>query len=290
MPNPTEAPAKRQSQFVPADGHVARRISSGPVMPIGGAEEKGHSAAILRRFVKLAGGAKANILLIPTASEDAAEAAERYYKAFVQELGANSCEPLLLADRDEANSPEIVNRLEDITGIFISGGGQARLVETLVGTVLMDAIRAANANGVIVSGTSAGASILADHLLVGGSGIGEDGSNSASPRRSMVDIGAGFGLMHDVTIDQHFSQRGRIGRLLSVFAAMPGLLAIGLDEDTAALVLPSGELEVVGSGSVTILDGRSSTSDYFDRKPGEVLTVLNSSMHVLGPGRRFDLH
>ena len=105
----------------------------------------------------------------------------------------------------------------------------------------------------------------------------------------MVELVAGFGLLQDVIVDQHFSQRGRMGRLLAVFAANPGLLGIGLDEDTAVLIDREGILEVLGSNMVTIVDGRDATSDYYEREVGEVLTVVRSSLHVLGPGRHFNL-
>jgi cyanophycinase len=96
-------------------------------------------------------------------------------------------------------------------------------------------------------------------------------------------------LLQDLIVDQHFSQRGRMGRLLSAFAANPGLLGVGLDEDTAVLIDREGMLEVLGTGMVTVVDGRNATSDYFGREVGEVLTVADSHLSVLGPGRRFDL-
>src|SRR3712207_3572256 len=97
----------------------------------------------------------------------------------------------------------------------------------------------------------------------------------------MVELVAGFGLLQDVIIDQHFSQRGRMGRLLAAFAANPGLLGIGLDEDTAVLIDREGMLEVLGSNMVTIIDGRDTVSDFFEREEGEVLTITDSSLHVL---------
>ncbi len=158
----------------------------------------------------------------------------------------------------------------------------------LVGTLVMECIRIRNADGVIVAGTSAGASILSALMMAGGTGIGGD-SNGAAARKGMVDVVAGFGLLQDIIIDQHFSQRGRMGRLLSVFAGTPGLVGIGLDEDTAVLIDREGTLEVLGSNMVTIVDGRDTVSDYFDREEGEVLTITGSSLHVLSGGRQFDL-
>jgi cyanophycinase len=161
------------------------------------------------------------------------------------------------------------------------------LVRFLVGTLVMECIRMRNADGVIVAGTSAGASIVPAHVMAGGTGVGGN-SNDAAARKGMVDVVAGFGLLQDMIIDQHFSQRGRLGRLLAAFAANPGLLGIGLDEDTAVLIDREGTLEVLGSNMVTIVDGRDTVSDYFDREEGEILTITGSSLHVLASGRRFD--
>ena len=104
----------------------------------------------------------------------------------------------------------------------------------------------------------------------------------------MVELVAGFGLLQDVIVDQHFSQRGRMGRLLATFAATRAARH-RLDEDTAVLIDREGMLEVLGSNMVTIVDGRDATSDYYEREVGEVLTVVRSSLHVLGPGRHFNL-
>lgn len=264
------------------------RKTQGPVMPIGGAEEKNGDGTdkILQRFLKLAGGARANLLVVPTASEVPDEVAKDYIRAFTK-LGAKSVDVLDISQREDANSEAAQEKIAGATGIYITGGAQSRLVELLIGTTAMEAIRQCNREGVVVAGTSAGASILASHMMLGGTGLaGNSGSTAA--RKNMVEMVAGFGLLEDVIIDQHFSERGRMGRLLSVFATNPGLLSIGLDEDTA-VVIENGTLEVMGSGMVTIINGRNARSDYFDRDVGDVLTVADSHLFVLGPGRRFDL-
>ncbi|MDF3040781.1 MAG: cphB [Thermomicrobiales bacterium] len=265
----------------------SRRMSQGPVMPIGGAEETEPGGEVLERFVDLAGGKNARIAIIPTASDDPQRSGEGYAKLF-RELGAKKADWLRVEQRTDANAEEALALLREATGIYITGGDQARLVRLLVGTLVMECIRLRNADGVIVAGTSAGASILSALMMAGGTGIGGD-SNGAAARKGMVDVVAGFGLLQDIIIDQHFSQRGRMGRLLSVFAGTPGLVGIGLDEDTAVLIDREGTLEVLGSNMVTIVDGRDTISDYFDREEGEVLTITGSSLHVLADGRQFDL-
>ncbi len=278
--------AKQNTSATPVASAPVRQTHQGPVLPIGGAEERELGGEILERFVALAGGDAARIAVIPTAAGEPQESGERYVKLFGK-MGAAHADWLRVAKRADANSDEALALLEQATGVFVTGGGQARLVELLGGTRVMECIRERNAAGVVVAGTSAGASIVAAHALVGGSGITPSGD--AAARKGMVELAAGWGLLQDVVIDQHFSQRGRLGRLLSAFAANPGLVGIGLDEDTAALIDRDGILETLGNGMVTIVDGRDATSDYFERQPGEVLTVARSSLHVLGPGRRFDL-
>src|SRR5215218_10401748 len=266
-----------------------RRLRQGPVMPIGGAEEKSQNQGqeVLERFFDLAGKKRARIVVVPTASEEPEEAGKTYVEAFTR-LGAHSVDVLEINERRDANEGPAIELLEQATGIFVTGGDQARLVSLLTGTKVMECIRQRNAQGVVVAGTSAGASAVASHMLVGGTGLAGD-SNDAAARKGMVELVSGFGLLQDLISDQHFSQRGRMGRLLAAFAANPGLLGVGLDEDTAVLIDREGMLEVLGSNMVTIVDGRDATSDYYEREVGDVLTVVRSSLNVLGPSRKFDL-
>jgi cyanophycinase len=273
---------------VPVSSAPVRQVCQGPVMPIGGAEETSPGSDVLERFMELAGGERARIAIIPTASEEAQDAGERYVKVF-RKLGAAEADWLRVETRDDANTESTLELLRNASGIFITGGDQARLVSLLAGTLVMECIRLRNADGVVVAGTSAGASIVSAHLMSGGTGLAGN-SNDAAARKGMVELVAGFGLLQDIIVDQHFSQRGRMGRLLASFAANPGLLGIGLDEDTAVLIDREGVLEVLGSNMVTIVDGRDATSDYSEREIGDVLTVVRSSLNVLGPGRKFDLN
>jgi cyanophycinase len=271
----------------PVASAPSRRVAQGPVMPIGGAEETEPGGEILERFIDLAGGKKARIAIIPTASDDPQRSGEGYATLF-REMGAKEADWLRVERREDANAEEALSLLREATGIYITGGDQARLVRLLVGTLVMECIRMRNADGVIVAGTSAGASILSALMMAGGTGVGGD-SNGSAARKGMVDVVAGFGLLQDIIVDQHFSQRGRMGRLLSVFAGTPGLIGLGLDEDTAVLIDRKGTLEALGSNMVTIVDGRNTISDYFDREEGEILTITGSSLHVLADGRHFDL-
>jgi len=249
-------------------------------MPIGGAEERTKHGVILHAFVDLAGRDQARIVVLPTASSDPT-AGQDYIEIFRQ-IGATTVELASINSREEANGDAMVALLAEATGIFITGGDQARLSKLVVGTRAMEAIRATNARGAVVAGTSAGASILGAHMMAGG-------ESETPPYKGLVEVVAGFGLLQDIIVDQHFSTRGRIGRLLTVFSANPGLVAFGIDEDTAVVVGPDGLAKAIGTKSVTVVDGRDVYSDYHDRADGEILTITGSSLHVLAPGRIFDL-
>ncbi|MDP9356787.1 MAG: cyanophycinase [Chloroflexota bacterium] len=272
----------------PVASAEVRRICQGPVMPIGGAEDKGVGGEILERFVALAGGEASRIAIVPTASEDPEGMGQQYVEVF-NKLGTTAADWLRVEQRSDANAGPALDLLEEATGIFITGGDQARLVALMAGTEAMECIRRRNAEGVVVAGTSAGASIVGAHLMSGENMLPHN-SNDAAACKGMVELVAGFGLLQDVIIDQHFSQRGRLGRLMTAYAANPGLLGIGLDEDTAVVIDREGTLEALGSSMVTIIDGRNAVSDYNEREVGEVLTVVDSHLFLLGPGRRFDLN
>jgi cyanophycinase len=157
-----------------------------------------------------------------------------------------------------------------------------RLASVVGGTRTAQLVRERNEAGAIVAGTSAGASILSSHMVA-------YGASGPTPKQRMAHMIAGFGLVSELIIDQHFQQRERIGRLLTLVASNPGLLGVGIDEDTAALIGANGVLEIIGRNSVTIVDGTHMFSDIFQVKGHGGITVSGAVLHVLTPGRRFDL-
>jgi cyanophycinase len=264
---------------VPATPREDAIITAGPVMAIGGAEDKLRDKLILTAFVNLAGGPDARIAILPTASS--IEAAGERYKALFLTMGAQSADVVYLPDRAAATSPEVAELLDDVTGIFLTGGNQMRLASIVAGTPVARNIRSRNRAGAIVAGTSAGASILSTHMVA-------YGASGPSPRLRMAQMTAGLDLVHGVIIDQHFRQRDRFGRLLALVAGSPELLGVGVDEDTAALF--SGDiLEVLGRHSVTIVDGTHVVSDIHRVKGHGGITVSGATVHVLTAGNRFDL-
>lgn len=263
------------------DLHDTLPTAPGVLMPIGGAEDKLDDKVILSEFVKLSGGEKAKIAIVPTASS--IETAGLRYKAIFMSMGVEEAEVVYIGSREDANDEETIEDVADVTGIFLTGGNQMRLSSIIGGTRLEQWVRERHEAGAVIAGTSAGASILSAHMVA-------MGASGATPKMRMAQMFAGFGLISNVIIDQHFRQRDRIGRLLALVAGNPGLLGIGIDEDTAVIIENDGTMRVVGRHSVTIVDGSHMKSDIYEvRRYGDI-TISDARLHVLGAGKRFDMN
>ncbi len=261
---------------------VAEGTERGWIVPIGGAENKGESPRILRRFLEISGGDSAEILVIPTASQ-LTETGPRYQHLF-GELGARRVDVLDFDTRRDCHESNRLDRIGRASGIFFTGGNQLRLSTILGGTPAAKLIRERNAAGIAVGGTSAGASILSEHMI----GFGKEGS---SPQADSVRLAPGLGLTNRFVIDQHFRQRDRLGRLVAALAYNPFAIGIGLDEDTAAFIGPDNTLEVEGSGAVTVVDADELTfSSMADVREDEPVCLLGLKVHILVAGATFNLH
>jgi cyanophycinase len=254
----------------------------GWIIPIGGAENKENDRHILERFVAVSGGSDADIVVIPTASR-LHETGPRYEKLF-GELGAARVTSMDFDTRRDCHEPGRLRRLEEATGIFFTGGNQLRLSTLLGGTPVAKLIRIRNAGGVTVGGTSAGASILSEHMIA----FGDEGSSVIS---GSVRLAPGLGLTNRFIIDQHFRQRDRLGRLLTALAYNPFAIGIGLDEDTAAFIGPDETVEVEGSGGVTVVDASDVTFSSMDSvSEGQPVCMLGLRLHILVAGATFNMH
>ena len=254
----------------------------GWIIPIGGAENKENDRHILERFVSLSGGSEADIVVIPTASR-MNETGPRYEKLFAA-IGAARVTVMDFDTRRDCQEAGRLARLEEASGIFFTGGNQLRLTTLLGGTPVAKLIRSRNAHGVTVGGTSAGASILSEHMIA----FGDEGSSVIS---GSVRLAPGLGLTNRFIIDQHFRQRDRIGRLRTALAYNPFAVGIGLDEDTAAFIGPDETVEVEGSGGVTIVDGADVTYTSVDEvAEGQPVCMLGLKLHILVAGATFNLH
>ena len=250
-------------------------------MLIGGAEDKLKDRVILHRFVDLAGGREGHVVVVSTASSLGDEATE-FYRMLFGQMGVERTSGLRPITREEGNDPATAAVLEDATGIFLTGGNQLRLSSVIGGTHLGAALIAAHGRGAVVAGTSAGASAASTHMMA-------FGTSGATPKHRMAQMSAGLGLIRGVVVDQHFEQRTRLGRLLAVVAQSPSLIGLGLDEDTAAVVYGDDTLEVIGRGSVTIVDGANVETDAFHTKAHRPMMVSGAILHSLPAGSRFDL-
>lgn len=256
-------------------------MTEGSVIIIGGAEDKVRDRVILSRFVALAGGRDATVAVISTASSLGLEAGERY-KQVLGELGVGRVKTIHAVTRAQANDETNARILHDTTGIFMTGGNQLRLSSTIGGTRLADAALERFRQGAVVAGTSAGASAMSSHMIA-------FGASGATPKHRMAQIAAGLGVLPGVIVDQHFQQRNRLGRLLSLIAQNPSLLGLGVDEDTAGVVGPDHVMEVIGRGSITVVDGARSETDAWEVHGHRPLMISGVVLHSLPAGYRFDL-
>ena len=258
------------------------RESHGHLVIIGGHEDRKRDMEILSRFVDLAGGKGAKIVVISAASSIADEMWEIYDQAF-SELGVKNRVHLHLQSRQCANDREHIKDIRDATGIFMTGGDQKRLLAIIGGTALDNEMHAAlKLRGACIGGTSAGASAMSGHMLA-------QGRAELHPEKGSVSLGAGLGFLHRVVIDQHFSERQRLSRLLSVVAQNPYLQGIGIDEDTALVIERGVGIEVLGEGAVTIVDGRNMSTNIAEISDHETPELIDVRLHLLPAGSKFRL-
>jgi cyanophycinase len=251
----------------------------GRLLIIGGAEDRCHGAGLLERFVALCGGDLARIVLVTTATGRPDQVLADYDQAF-RNLGADRITELRLRGRSDADGEDAAKLLEDATGVFFSGGDQSRL-RTLVGSrandILRDRLNAAD--GLVIAGTSAGATAMGRTMILGGEG--PDVSAAA------VRTGPGLGLIPKVLIDMHFGERGRLPRLLSAVALDPDQLGVGIDEKTGILV-EGGRFEVLGNGVATVVDAKHATVVHA-AGDGDPITLFGVRLHLLPAGCIFDI-
>jgi len=248
---------------------------------IGGAEDKEGDCQILREFVRRAGGTKANIVIMTAATELPREVGENYIRVF-ERLGAEKVRIVDTETREDAASSTALEAISKATGIFFTGGDQARITSILKDTEIDAAIHQRFAEGAVVAGTSAGAAVMPDKMIV-------EGDSQSTPRMEIVEMGPGLGFLPGVVIDQHFLQRGRLGRLVTALIREPAVLGFGIDENTA-IAVTDNQIEVIGEGSVTIVDESESTYNNADQiLRDEPLAICGAKLHILPHGYKFDL-
>jgi len=255
---------------------------NGHLVIIGGHEDRQHDMEILSRFVELSGGSHARIVVI-TAASQVADQMWSLYDGVFDALGVRERFHLELQSRQDANSEEYVRMVSEATGIFMTGGDQKRLLALIGGTALDAEMHVAlKVRGATIGGTSAGASAMSGHMLA-------QGRTDLLPEKGSVSLGAGLGFLHRVVVDQHFSERQRLSRLLSIVAANPYLQGIGIDEDTALVIERGVGIEVLGEGAVTVVDGRSMITNLAEIKDRSTPELIDVRLHLLPAGTRYCL-
>jgi cyanophycinase len=256
--------------------------NQGRLLIIGAHEERNEDSAILRHFVEMSGDKKARIILCAAASNEPDELIKTYTGIF-KTLGAAEVHQLAFEDRMTGEDETLLKWLEQATAVFFTGGDQLRLVTQVAGTRFGERlVQKMHGGKLLIAGTSAGAAAMGSTMIV-------SGAREGTVRRSDVVTEAGLSLWNDSVIDTHFNQRGRVPRLITIFAHNPQILGIGLDEDTAINVQLGKSFTVLGSGAVTVFDGRVHHTSAAEAKEDEVLAVSGMQLHVLPRGYGFDL-
>ena len=228
---------------------------NGKLLIIGGAEDRLNERVILKNFIELSGGNQAKLKFILAASSEPSSVWSSYSNVF-KNLGATNVEPIALLSREDAYNPDVVSNLLTADGIFMTGGDQSRLMAELWETPAFRAIHQVfHLNGICIAGTSAGAAVMSRQMIA-------QGQAPIITQKDVVSFDIGLGLVSMAIIDQHFSQRRRLTRLLSALAQRPDLLGVGIDENTGLVITVNESIEVIGAGAVTILDGREMISNY----------------------------
>ncbi|PYE55370.1 cyanophycinase [Deinococcus yavapaiensis] len=251
----------------------------GTLIIIGGHEDKEGRRGILKEVARHLHGGK--LVVATVASHEPEGYFESYQKAF-EPLGVTDLTELYVENRADTLNEEKLQSLDEATGVFFSGGDQLRITSQIANTPVEAKIRALYEKGGVIAGTSAGASVMCETMLV-------KGASGESYRIGDLRMAPGLGLIRGVIIDQHFGERGRIGRLLGAVAHNPRVLGIGIDENTA-IVVQGDTFSVIGEGAVYIADASGVTySNLVEARRDRPLSLYDVRLHVLSHGDTFDL-
>ncbi|WP_299671199.1 cyanophycinase [uncultured Polaribacter sp.] len=266
----------------------------GTLIPIGGNEDKGMQAdklytldfideGILFRVVEEAGGIDANIVVIPTASSIPVEIGDNYMEAFTK-LGCKNVTVLDIRKQEDAEEAHAIDLIKKANCVMFSGGNQSKITKKIGGSTIHEILidRYRNEKGFVIAGTSAGAMVMSNEMIAGGSA-------TESFKKGAVKMFKGLGLIPQLIFDTHFIKRGRFGRIAEAVAMFPELIGIGLAEDTG-IIIKKGNLHVIGSGMVLVFDGRKLThNNQRILEKGTPMSLTNLKTHVLSNGDQFNI-
>jgi len=249
---------------------------------IGGKEDRSKDKIILNEVARRVGGGKLVVSTVAMPGET--DSLFQQYETAFRSLGVKHLFNLEIKNREEATWESKARILDNATGVFFTGGDQMKITSQIGDTQVFRRIQQIYEEGGVIAGTSAGASVMSETMLVEG---GDEDSHMVGGSLRMAP---GLGLIGDVIIDQHFMERGRVGRLIGAVAQNPKNLGIGIDEETAIVVERGNGFYVLGSGAVYVLDGSDVTySNIAEAEPHKTLSIYNIRMHMLSQGDRFDL-
>ncbi len=264
-----------------AGAHVKAQMGQGTLLIVGGHEDKQGDRLILRALADRCGD---GALVVVTVASDLPDEVWADYEPVFRDLGVRDVRHLHVTSRGEARDDAVLQLLDGATVVYFTGGDQLNLTSLLGDTPIYERVREIYEGGGTVGGTSAGASVVCETMMVSGSG---DESHRIG---GALQMAPGFGLIQGVIIDQHFSERGRIGRLLGAVAQNPRILGIGIDENTAIMCDPTACFRVLGAGAVTVLDASDVTyTNLTEESRDRTLSVFNVRLHLLSQGDVFDL-
>lgn len=263
----------------------------GTLIPIGGNENKGENDAqldaieegVLSHIVKESGGVGAKILVIPTASSIAERVGQNYIAAF-EKIGCSTVGVLNIQSRAEADHEHALNTLSDADCVLFTGGDQLKIVDYIAGTHFHERLaKRYREDRFVIAGTSAGAMAMSNEMIA-------RGSSKIALLKGAVKMNKGLGLIDELIIDTHFVTRGRFGRLVEAVAIHPGLMGVGVAEDTGLIIKRGKEFKVIGSGMVILFDPSQLTHNFHSKmKKGIPISLSNLVVHVLAKGDHFTM-
>ncbi len=244
------------------------------------------NASLMKRYVQLAGGEQAKVVIFPMASTDPLEAA-LYQRYQLEELGVSDVK-FIICDSASADADSNLSILDDANSVFFSGGDQSRLTKALLGTKMLERIKEIYNNGGIIGGNSAGAAVMSKIMITGDELKNTDSTRAfITIRKGNIKYTEGFGFITSAIIDQHFVRRRRHNRLISLVLENPKLVGVAIDEETAIIVAPDNTFEVLGDYTVIIYDATGAENITTDKN--ENLSATNIRMHILKSGDKYDL-
>jgi cyanophycinase len=257
--------------------------SSGTLIIIGGGEDKTHERIILQEVSRRAREARGKLVIATVATTLPEEMADEYVKVF-KELGVQQIDVLDIRNRRDAYDERNIEKLAGAAMLFFTGGDQLRITGHLGDSPIYSLIQEIYDRGGTIAGTSAGASVMSETMMV--SGV-QDESNTIGS----LSMAPGLGLLKGVIIDQHFAERGRIGRLLGAVAHNPRNLGVGIDENTAIVLDNQNCFSVIGEGAVYVVDGTGlSDTNLAEGDRHEILSCFDIKLHVLKADQHFDIN